>query len=162
MYWPPARGIMAANSPYDNAAASVSTPAMIHDSSNQPVLPTSLAISPATMKIPDPIIEPATIMVESKSPRLRFSSRGWTFGPESPVALFTAPPSADVLKSVPRRDAECIMGKLFKELECGEARAAENFRWSSQVREDSDKSAHRKGDRQNPISLIGEMAAVKP
>jgi len=32
------------------------------------------AISALTMKMPDPIMDPATIMVESKSPRLRLSA----------------------------------------------------------------------------------------
>ena len=65
---------------------------MIHASSSQPVLPTSRAISPATMKIPDPIIDPATIIVESKRPRLRFSSRGF------PVTCFAIVSSSDVVK----------------------------------------------------------------
>jgi hypothetical protein len=48
---------------------------MTHANRSHPVLPTSRAISPATIKIPEPIIDPATIMVESKTPRLRFNSR---------------------------------------------------------------------------------------
>ena len=43
----------------------VSTPAMPQATIIQPALPTSRAISAATMKMPEPIIEPATIMVES-------------------------------------------------------------------------------------------------
>src|SRR5580704_7529151 len=63
-------------------------PAATQASSNQPLLPTSRAISPATMKIPDPIIEPATIMVESKSPSVRLSSRGGqTLWESSPLFL---------------------------------------------------------------------------
>src|SRR5215467_10433601 len=40
----------------------------------QPAAPVSRAISAATMNMPDPIIEPATIMVESKSPSPRFNA----------------------------------------------------------------------------------------
>ena len=65
---------MAASSPYDSAAAMVSRPVMTQDISSHPALPSCRDISAATMKMPEPIIEPATIMVESKRPRLRFSS----------------------------------------------------------------------------------------
>jgi hypothetical protein len=47
---------------------------MTQEPSSHPVLPTFRAISAATMKIPDPIIDPATIIVESNSPKLRLSS----------------------------------------------------------------------------------------
>ena len=66
--------LIAASSPYDNAAAMVSTPVITHATSSQPGLPSSRAISADTMKIPVPIMDPATIMVESNSPRLRVSS----------------------------------------------------------------------------------------
>ena len=39
--------------------------------SSQPAEPTWRAISAGTMKIPEPIIEPATIMVESSNPSSR-------------------------------------------------------------------------------------------
>ena len=54
--------------------AIVSKPVIIQDTSSHPALPTSRDISAATIKMPVPIIEPATIMVESKSPRLRLSA----------------------------------------------------------------------------------------
>ena len=49
-------------------------PVMIHEASSQPGLPTLRDISADTMKMPEPIIDPATSMVESNSPRLRVSS----------------------------------------------------------------------------------------
>src|SRR5216117_2990840 len=67
-YCPPAFGIIAANSPYDSAAVSVSNPVTIQTTSNQPGEPTCRAIIDETMKIPEPIIEPATSMVESSKP----------------------------------------------------------------------------------------------
>ena len=69
----PARGIIAASSPYDNAAATVSTPVITHESNSQPELPTSRAIDDDTIKMPDPIIDPATSIVESKRPKPRLS-----------------------------------------------------------------------------------------
>jgi hypothetical protein len=50
---------------------SVIAPARAHTASSQPAVPTSRAMSADTMKIPDPIIEPATIIVASKVPRSR-------------------------------------------------------------------------------------------
>ena len=49
-------------------------PVIIHEASSQPGLPTLRAISAETMKMPEPIIDPATSMVESNSPRVRASS----------------------------------------------------------------------------------------
>jgi hypothetical protein len=43
----------------------VSRPVTSHASSSQPGLPTSLAMSAETMKMPEPIIEPTTTMVAS-------------------------------------------------------------------------------------------------
>src|SRR5579862_7751564 len=48
----------------------VNRPVMTHDPSSHPTLPTCRAMSAETMKMPVPIMEPATIMVESNSPRL--------------------------------------------------------------------------------------------
>ena len=45
-----------------------------HEASSQPGLPTLRDISADTMKMPEPIIDPATSMVESNSPRVRVSS----------------------------------------------------------------------------------------
>src|SRR6478672_8058445 len=67
---------MAANSPYESAAMSVSRPVTSQTTSNQPGEPTCRAMIEETMKMPEPIIEPATSMVESSkpSPRTNFSS----------------------------------------------------------------------------------------
>src|SRR4029077_14924644 len=75
-YWPPAFGIIAASSPYESAAVSVSNPVTMHTTSNHPGDPTWRAMIDDTMKIPEPIIEPATSMVESNkpSPLTSFSS----------------------------------------------------------------------------------------
>src|SRR5882757_274298 len=62
---------MAANSPYESAAATVSNPLMTQAASSPPVDPVWRAISAETMKIPEPIIDPTTIMVESNKPRPR-------------------------------------------------------------------------------------------
>src|SRR5579884_3451007 len=59
---------MAASSPYVTAAATVMMPLTTHDSRKSPGEPTSRAISAATMKMPDPIIEPMTIVVQSSRP----------------------------------------------------------------------------------------------
>src|SRR5580704_8287268 len=67
-YCPPACGKSAASSPYDSAAAIVRQPLKIHVSSSPPADPVCRAMSAATMKIPDPIIEPTTIIVASYSP----------------------------------------------------------------------------------------------
>ena len=45
-----------------------------HEASSQPGLPTLRDISADTMKMPEPIIDPATSMVESNSPRVRVRS----------------------------------------------------------------------------------------
>src|ERR1700677_1550051 len=74
-YCPPACGIMAASSPYDSAAVIVSTPAIIQESSSQPELPSCRDISADTMKIAEPIIPPATIMVLSNRPSPRLKPR---------------------------------------------------------------------------------------
>ena len=49
----------------------VITPAMSHTTSSQPGAPTWRAMSAETMKMPEPIIEPATTAVASHSPRPR-------------------------------------------------------------------------------------------
>ena len=49
-------------------------PATIHAASSQPGAPTLRAMSADTMKIPDPIIEPTTTIVESYRPRPRLNS----------------------------------------------------------------------------------------
>src|SRR6185503_9503080 len=70
-YWPPARGHIAANSAQQSAPVIVRTPASAHAINNHPGEPTSLDDSAEVMKIPEPIIEPTTIMVASSSPNPR-------------------------------------------------------------------------------------------
>jgi hypothetical protein len=64
---------MAASSPYDSAAPTVSRPVMIHTTNSHPGEPTWRAMSAETMKMPEPIIDPATIIVESSSPSPRMN-----------------------------------------------------------------------------------------
>src|ERR1043166_366719 len=70
-YWPPARGIIAASSAQESAPVIVSTPATAHATSSHPGDPTSFDESAETRKIPDPIIDPTTIIVASKRLRPR-------------------------------------------------------------------------------------------
>ena len=65
MYCPPARGNMAASSPQVRAPKQVMTPVSSQAMSSQPGEPTDRPMSAETMKIPDPIIAPATSMVAS-------------------------------------------------------------------------------------------------
>jgi len=61
----------------------VRIPVTAQATSSQPALPTCRAMSAETMKIPDPIIDPTTTIVESNRPRPRLNSRsvtGWTAG----------------------------------------------------------------------------------
>src|SRR4029078_4295257 len=64
-YWPPARGYMAARSPYARAPSTVITPAASHASMSQSGELTVREMSAETMKIPDPIMDPATSIVAS-------------------------------------------------------------------------------------------------
>ncbi len=66
---------MAANSAQQRAPVIVRTPAIAQAANNQPGEPTSAEDFAETMKMPDPIIDPITIMVASSklSPR---TSRG--------------------------------------------------------------------------------------
>src|SRR4030081_2898265 len=66
-YWPPARGYIAPSSPYARAPRTVTTPATTHAIRSQKGEPTVRLMSAETMKIPDPIIEPATSMGASVS-----------------------------------------------------------------------------------------------
>src|SRR6185503_7239443 len=74
-YWPPARGHIAANSAQQRAPVMVSIPASAQATSSQPGDPTRRDDSADVMKIPEPIIEPTTIMVASS--RLRPRRRFW-------------------------------------------------------------------------------------
>src|SRR5512141_15028 len=66
---PPARGYIAASSPYASAPSMVMTPAATHASMSQSGDPTVREISAETMKMPDPIMDPATSIVASVSVR---------------------------------------------------------------------------------------------
>src|SRR5215471_8187385 len=72
-YCPPARGIIAAISAAVAAPQTVMSPATAHAASNQPAVPTSRADSAEVMKMPEPIIEPTTIIVASIVPSSRTS-----------------------------------------------------------------------------------------
>src|SRR5215207_9499471 len=75
-YWPPARGHIAASSAQQSAPVMVSTPASAQAASSQPGEPTRRDDSADVMKIPDPIIEPTTIIVASSRLRPRTSLAG--------------------------------------------------------------------------------------
>src|SRR5216110_1342485 len=87
-YWPPARGYIAASSPYESAPKIVITPVAIHAISSQKGELTVREISAETMKMPDPIIEPATSIVASVSVSALTNSRD--DGAVSAVAVVVA------------------------------------------------------------------------
>src|SRR6476646_4085325 len=70
---PPARGIIAASSEQQSAPVIVITPATVHASNSQPGAPVSRDDSADVMKMPEPIIEPTTIIAASSGPRRRTS-----------------------------------------------------------------------------------------
>src|SRR5690349_9412160 len=72
-YCPPARGHMAASSAQQSAPVIVSTPASAQATSSQPGEPTNRDDSAEVMKMPEPIIEPTTIIVASSRLRPRTS-----------------------------------------------------------------------------------------
>src|SRR5690349_24763198 len=72
-YCPPARGHIAASSAQQSAPVIVSTPASAHAASNQPGEPTSRDDSAEVIKIPEPIIDPTTIIVASSRLKPRTS-----------------------------------------------------------------------------------------
>src|ERR1700694_3041272 len=74
-YCPPARGYIAASSPYASAPKMVTTPETTHAMRSQKGELTVREISAETMKIPDPIIEPATSIVASVSVSALTNSR---------------------------------------------------------------------------------------
>jgi hypothetical protein len=67
----PARAIIVASSEQHSAPVIVSNPASAQASNNQPGAPLNRDDSAETMKMPDPIIEPMTIMVASIGPSAR-------------------------------------------------------------------------------------------
>src|SRR5687768_13079858 len=72
-YWPPACGHIAASSAQQSAPVIVRTPARAQATINQPGEPTCRADSAEVMKMPEPIIDPTTIMVASSRPNPRTS-----------------------------------------------------------------------------------------
>src|SRR4030081_3454681 len=74
-YCPPARGYIAASSPYASAPKMVTTPETTHAIRSQKGELTVREISADTMKIPDPIMDPATSMVASVSVNALTNSR---------------------------------------------------------------------------------------
>src|SRR5215510_1755052 len=72
-YWPPARGHIAANSAQHSAPVIVSTPASAQAISSHPGEPTNRDDSADVIKIPEPIIDPTTIMVASSRLKPRTS-----------------------------------------------------------------------------------------
>src|ERR1700730_12455539 len=62
---------MVASSEQQSAPVIVNKPATVQASSNQPGAPINRADSAEVMKMPEPIIEPTTIMVASSGPRAR-------------------------------------------------------------------------------------------
>src|SRR6059058_5863540 len=85
---PPARGIIVASSEQQSAPVIVSKPATAHASSNQPGAPLSRDDSADVIKIPEPIIEPITIIVASIGPSARTSP-----DPRGDRSLGAGPPS---------------------------------------------------------------------
>src|SRR2546423_11620122 len=68
---PPARGIIAASSEQQSAPVIVITPATVQARISQPGAPVRRDDSADARKIPEPIIEPTTIIVASSGPRRR-------------------------------------------------------------------------------------------
>jgi hypothetical protein len=60
-----------ASCPNESAANTVSAPVMTHVASSQPAEPVCATMSAATMKMPEPIIDPATSIVPSQRPSSR-------------------------------------------------------------------------------------------
>jgi hypothetical protein len=71
-------------------------PASAQTTSSQPVAPTSLADSAETMKMPDPIRIPTTIIVESNGPSARTTSDFVDVGPATVVSPACAPSADDI------------------------------------------------------------------
>src|ERR1700685_2650553 len=76
MYCPPATGISAASSATVSAPVTLINDAAIQTNSSSAGDRTSRAIPAETMKMPEPIVEPATIDNESKSVRRGFRAGG--------------------------------------------------------------------------------------
>src|SRR6266542_3880711 len=77
---------MVASSEQHNAPVIVSKPAIAHARSSQPGAPLSRDDSADVIKIPEPIIDPITIMVASIGPSARTSPDCWRLS----ILLLTA------------------------------------------------------------------------
>src|SRR5215813_13351523 len=77
---PPARGIIVASSEQQIAPVIVRKPATAQANSNQPGAPLSRADSADVIKMPEPIIDPITIMVASTGPSPRTKPVGEAVG----------------------------------------------------------------------------------
>src|SRR5690348_9094946 len=90
-YWPPARGNIAASSPYESAPSSVITPVATQAKRSQNGEPSVRDMLADTIKIPEPIIEPATSIVASgRVIALTNSGFGCCAGTIDPEAVFGA------------------------------------------------------------------------
>src|SRR6478672_13630933 len=108
-YCPPARGYMAASSPYESAPSIVMTPAASQASINQRGELTVREISAETMNMPDPIIEPATSIVASVNERaLTKPPADAAASPVSGISLIQSP-----LGWEHRRPARCSGAQIY-------------------------------------------------
>src|SRR5947207_10790903 len=89
---------MVASSEQHNAPVMVSKPAIVHASKSQPGAPLSRADSADVIKMPEPIIDPITIMVASIGPRARTK-------PDFCGLSFISRTSARACGRLPSRDA---------------------------------------------------------
>src|SRR4030095_12280102 len=91
-YCPPPRGHIAASSAQQSAPVIVSTPASAHAASSQPGDATNRDDSAEVIKIPDPIIDPTTIIVASSrlKPRISFGGESTFFWSIESIRLVTS------------------------------------------------------------------------
>src|SRR5437868_4816511 len=106
---------MVASSEQQSAPIIVSKPAMIHASSSQPGAPLNRADSAEVMKIPEPIIDPMTIMVASIGPSARTRPDGdggsLTFNVAVRESQHRLSPTANATRARIRPRPECRRGR---------------------------------------------------
>src|ERR1700674_1686765 len=111
-YCPPARGYIAASSPYASAPKMVTTPETTHAMRSQKGELTVREISAETMKIPDPIIEPATSIVASVSVSALTNSRDDGVSAVAVVVVNALPKCSESSRCFPLvQRAEVIRGE---------------------------------------------------
>src|SRR5262249_44259209 len=110
---PPARGIIVASSEQHSAPVIVSKPANAQASNSQPCAPLNRDDSADTIKIPEPIIEPMTIMVASIGPRARTRLDGWRWS----AFAFTSASIDSVMLSEAKHLRLFLIGRLGKRSE---------------------------------------------